>query len=1374
MRPPSRGEMDDPDPDGWDLSDDDDGPADAPAAPAAGGDERQGDEDVSDERQGDEDVSAAQEERDGQRIPGQRIDIFGNPWSGDEEDGDGDDDGDDEDDEDEDDSHHHGGWSDFSIKTPWERMVHNIESAVRRWLRLTDEDLAAQSSRCARPEHGGRDLRCLRTLIHHKMDHFRPDPYAVILYYPKHSPPNVKKKDAIKGSNVEDDAATTTSADKDEDADEPPMLTHRFYCPPHDDNRAGTSGMQRWLGVDCPFVVVEPPASYSRCFADGDETATVVSAVVIALVNTNAPSCWAVVAPTGGPSRGAFLGRAGGVTYDAGGWGMKIETDSLSGVAAESARGRSLAGIAMVLEETLVDVDWDRATAERMKKARATARLTFSTNRRWASERARRDRAERRREKQTGDAKADAGEKESGWGDGDGWGFSSDDSDEHDDDTRPGAAFMALAGGQRVRAHKRSASKGGGGLGLDEEDEVGSGSDGSDFGITLNEWDDEAPWAPWASLDDPWESVELDCGWVDAPLRELVDRDYVFFGDEDDDEKELDEYDPRRYGKDMLVPTNAPTWTLRAVPTGAFREDGSGGMAGELSAAAKRFDLGAGIFSERTAFGGSYSNAAVDDGDELDGKDDGPGGVGLAEMLWLLAASGGLRALKGADTVSRLASAEYWDEVGSNYDESDGFGVADPPRVPPESVLQDVLRDVFDTGGAGRKARKTSGGKDSNTASMGNQSAKNANAESLFPTPRKSAPPHSLLARVALHAMQFGNVRAVAMLWQRFVREVRFAHWDRGVPLPRAENSENSANDFPETAPDVLACVLHQKLQMLNACIHRRVARREAEFAESGVSALGPTPLAGMVIKSAIRQDSVETQNWEDATGDGWNDGLGDELDAWNDPSATNNGDGWEDPDDGIDLASMLGGAIADKTKKNDPAAEEQIANDPKAAAAAAADDVSALDETRSEDYGSASDGETDGGWRWDDGDVDGDPDAPPEGVKGEMPGGLRMLRPPHRTMAEPIAQLPPLYTEDMMREREAALSALGDTDEGRGIRLKMQSDMLVSDMSAFKAANPGSCLADFIRWHSPRDWISPEDDDKVGKRGPRSAIAPPRGMLSERMRNEGNAWRTLWRDSPRLPASKQKPLFDPIKEGEKALHYLEQAPPPEIFAQLCAAATSAVGNLYASSKGAKLAPCPEYLARAAEAAGRVLNNPAGSPVAEDDYAALAGELQRAERCVARGEALRHRLPGVAPRLLEEILRATAADEEKRDEHNAAVAAKKAAATTDPSRDDPSHPDHGERADGSSSEDDDAEGGGVEDEEALERLRSRPVEVAVKDDERGPLARLLPPDLERGAESASCAEYAVRCGGGDEQIQRAHVLAAPCFTRVTSAIAYQY
>ena len=482
----------------------------------------------------------------------------------------------------------------------------------------------------------------------------------------------------------------------------------------------------------------------------------------------------------------------------------------------------------------------------------------------------------------------------------------------------------------------------------------------------------------------------------------------------------------------------------------------------------------------------------------------------------------------------------------------------------------------------------------------------------------------------------------------------------------------------------------------------------------------------------------------------------------------------------------MLGGAIADKTSKTGAPSgtkgtKGKPIDDPVRPEESAGDD--ALDETRSEDYGSASDGETDGGWRWDDGDVDGDPDAPPEGVKGEMPGGLRMLRPPHRLMAEPIVQLPPLYTEDMMREREAALSALGDTEDGRAIRLKMQSDMLVSDMSAFKAANPGSCLADFVRWHSPRDWISSEGDERVRK-GSKHPLAPT-GCLSERMRNEGNAWRTLWRDSPRLPASRQKPLFDPIKEGEKALHHLEQAPPPEIFAQLCAAATSAVGNLYARAEGATLAPCPEYLARAADVARRVFNNSRGSPATEDDYASLAAELQRAERCVARGEALRHRLPGVSARLLEEVLRVAAADEERRDEHNATVAEKKrihaaaaaaaaAAATRGPDaraehppvvRDGDGDVDDGDGGDG----DDAEEEGRAEDEEALERLRSRPVEVSVLDGEREPLARLLPPDLERrGARAASCAEYAVRCGGGVDQIQRAHALAAPCFTRVSS------
>lgn len=39
--------------------------------------------------------------------------------------------------------------------------------------------------------------------------------------------------------------------------------------------------------------------------------------------------------------------------------------------------------------------------------------------------------------------------------------------------------------------------------------------------------------------------------------------------------------------------------------------------------------------------------------------------------------------------------------------------------------------------------------------------------------------------RLALHALVFGNLRAVAILWGRFVRELRFSHWETLTPLPR-------------------------------------------------------------------------------------------------------------------------------------------------------------------------------------------------------------------------------------------------------------------------------------------------------------------------------------------------------------------------------------------------------------------------------------------------------------------------------------------------------------------------------------------------------------------------------------------------------------
>jgi hypothetical protein len=69
--------------------------------------------------------------------------------------------------------------------------------------------------------------------------------------------------------------------------------------------------------------------------------------------------------------------------------------------------------------------------------------------------------------------------------------------------------------------------------------------------------------------------------------------------------------------------------------------------------------------------------------------------------------------------------------------------------------------------------------------------------------------------------------------------------------------------------------------------------------------------------------------------------------------------------------------------------------------------------------------------------------------------------------------------------------------------------------MEAFKAANPFCVLEDFVRWHSPKDWVV----DATGK-----------GTLSERMIDSRNLWHQLWKvlecSSLTVVASEAHPSF--------------------------------------------------------------------------------------------------------------------------------------------------------------------------------------------------------------------------------------------------------
>ncbi|KAI9266829.1 Rab3 GTPase-activating protein catalytic subunit-domain-containing protein [Phascolomyces articulosus] len=161
------------------------------------------------------------------------------------------------------------------------------------------------------------------------------------------------------------------------------------------------------------------------------------------------------------------------------------------------------------------------------------------------------------------------------------------------------------------------------------------------------------------------------------------------------------------------------------------------------------------------------------------------------------------------------------------------------------------------------------------------------------------------------------------------------------------------------------------------------------------------------------------------------------------------------------------------------------------------------------------------------------------EGRKYQHPS-LKLLK-TNVPMWIPVTQDAGFMTEDMIRQQADVFEKLGTSESATHIRAKLQSAQLYSDMQAFKAANPHATLEDFVRWHSPRDWVQHKEeqgDENLGR-------------LSARMADPSNIWQELWKCSTRTPASRQKPLFDVIAEGEKALHYLETLSIHEVFAML-------------------------------------------------------------------------------------------------------------------------------------------------------------------------------------------------------------------------------
>nr|XP_043638772.1 uncharacterized protein LOC122609886 isoform X2 [Erigeron canadensis] len=129
----------------------------------------------------------------------------------------------------------------------------------------------------------------------------------------------------------------------------------------------------------------------------------------------------------------------------------------------------------------------------------------------------------------------------------------------------------------------------------------------------------------------------------------------------------------------------------------------------------------------------------------------------------------------------------------------------------------------------------------------------------------------------------------------------------------------------------------------------------------------------------------------------------------------------------------------------------------------------------------------------------------------------LTLLETGERVYA-PVMQEEPLLTEDLVKETEEFILRTGSVGAG--------CSQLLSDMQAFKAANPGCILEDFVRWHSPPDWMESTTDDE-NKEPVGGDNMSSRGHLSMRMQKEGNLWREIWETAKPVPAVKQSPLYD-------------------------------------------------------------------------------------------------------------------------------------------------------------------------------------------------------------------------------------------------------
>lgn len=304
--------------------------------------------------------------------------------------------------------------------------------------------------------------------------------------------------------------------------------------------------------------------------------------------------------------------------------------------------------------------------------------------------------------------------------------------------------------------------------------------------------------------------------------------------------------------------------------------------------------------------------------------------------------------------------------------------------------------------------------------------------------------------------------------------------------------------------PDTSSCLLHQKLQVLQACIHRRRANKalqltlqhsedEADQWNAAWDDQSGTPLA---TKGAARNEKSGKMSTRSKTGK--KGGLGGKS-TMKSPLAKRKLAMEEsnlNPLDAVDYTHKESSPI-----KQDPDQLEMGEGEH--------GEEEEEDEEGEGDYCSASEDEDF---------VQGKPRGSLGPLLDDQGLPIALIQHPERSIRVPLFQFPMIWSSDRWRERSHFVHT--------------SRDELLSYMSCFKAANPGCILDDYLRFLN----------EGKGER---------EGETEEENGGREVWYGQVWASAPPLAAWEQKKLQNPDQEGERVLHELETMNPSDLFTQL-------------------------------------------------------------------------------------------------------------------------------------------------------------------------------------------------------------------------------